>query len=310
MKIIIVDEKHGGTRSVTVKGWVRASLSICLLGLPVVLGYFGYQLAATRAGLFIDADETAQTWNDQLELQHQELTRVRAEASAQLQSMTQRVAMMQAQLLRLDALGARLTDVAELDDGEFDFSQPPALGGPDFPAGQGMAAPDFLGALDELTRQVESRRQQLEVLESLLQARDSASEAFLAGRPITKGWISSPFGRRIDPFNGNVAWHQGMDFATGKSGQDIVAVASGVVTFAGEKSGYGLMVKVNHGNGFETLYAHDSEITVNVGDVVRRGQVIALSGSTGRSTGPHVHFEVHRNGRVVDPASYIRRTVQ
>ena len=120
--------------------------------------------------------------------------------------------------------------------------------------------------------------------------------------------MSSPYGKRIDPFTGELAWHHGVDFATGELGVEIKTVASGVVTYAGERQGYGLLVEVNHGNGYETLYAHDQEVLVKACDVVKKGQIIALSGSTGRSTGPHVHFEVHKNGRVVDPASYISRT--
>ncbi|MEX2366551.1 MAG: M23 family metallopeptidase, partial [Pseudohongiellaceae bacterium] len=113
---------------------------------------------------------------------------------------------------------------------------------------------------------------------------------------------------RIDPFTGKLAWHQGVDFATGASGVEVKSVASGVVTFVGERQGYGLLVEINHGNGYETLYAHDEKVLVKPGDIVKKGQVVALSGSSGRSTGPHVHFEVHKNGRVVDPASYIHRT--
>jgi len=148
----------------------------------------------------------------------------------------------------------------------------------------------------------------LELLENLLSGRQIQSDTFLAGRPVSSGWISSNFGRRIDPFNGNLAWHQGVDFATGVTGVDVSSVASGVVTFAGERSGYGMLVEVNHGNGYESLYAHNQEVLVNPGDIVKKGQVVALSGNSGRSTGPHVHFEIHKNGRVIDPASYIHRT--
>jgi len=121
------------------------------------------------------------------------------------------------------------------------------------------------------------------------------------------GWLSSNYGNRLDPFTGKRAWHNGVDFA-GREGSDIVAVASGVVSWSGERYGYGKMVEVAHGEGVTTRYAHNLENTVKVGDMVRRGEVIALMGNSGRSTGPHVHFEVFKNGRPVDPASYLRRT--
>lgn len=307
MKIIIVDEKHGGTRSLALKGWARVTLTICLLGLPALLGYFGHQAASARSAEQY-SDKAMQAWSDRLGRQEAQIRKAREEAQAQLQALTLRIANLQARLMRLDALGERLTSVAGLDDGEFDFSQSPALGGPETQEAVEERAPDFLGALEELALKIEDRQQQLELLDSLLSGRRTQSESFLTGWPVTRGWISSPFGRRIDPFTGKLAWHQGVDFATGKLGVEVQAVAAGVVTFVGQRQGYGLLVEINHGNGYETLYAHDQEVLVEPGDIVKKGQVIALSGSSGRSTGPHVHFEVHKNGRVVDPASYIHRT--
>jgi murein DD-endopeptidase MepM/ murein hydrolase activator NlpD len=124
------------------------------------------------------------------------------------------------------------------------------------------------------------------------------------GRPIPDGWISSYFGARTDPFTGLREYHKGLDFA-GKDGEEIYAVASGLVTWSAARFGYGQMVEINHGNGYITRYAHNRTNLVKVGDVVTKGQRIALMGSTGRSTGPHVHFEVLKNGRVVDPAKYV-----
>jgi len=307
MKIIIVDQKHGNTRSIVLKGWMRVALSVCLLGVPVVLGYYGYHLSATRNADYYK-DEATQAWMNQLLSQKHDIDQIRQETMAQLEALTLRMANLQARLLRLDALGQRLAEISDLDDGEFDFTQPPAVGGPTDASEQPVEVPDFLRTLDNLTREIEDKQQQLELLDSLLAEQQLASESYLSGRPINRGWISSPYGRRIDPFTGKLAWHQGIDFATAITGVDVQAVASGVVTYAGEKQGYGMMVKVNHGNGYETLYAHDEKVLVKPGDIVKKGQVIALSGSTGRSTGPHVHFEVHKNGRVVDPASYVHRT--
>ena len=118
--------------------------------------------------------------------------------------------------------------------------------------------------------------------------------------------MSSRYGSRNDPITGRQAWHNGVDFA-GKDGSDVVTVATGVVVYSANRNGYGKMIEINHGGGFSTRYGHHKELLVEVGDIVKKGQVIGLMGSSGRSTGPHVHFEVFKNGRVVDPASYIHR---
>jgi len=307
MKIIVVDQKHGQTKSLVLNRWARLALSVCLLGVPVVLGYYGYHFSASRNADFYK-DEATQAWMNDLKSQREDIDQIRQDTLAQLEALTLRMANLQARLLRLDALGQRLTEISDLDDGEFDFTQEPAMGGPVVSDETDIEMPDFMRSLDMLTREIEDKQQQLELLDSLMAEQQIQSESFLSGRPISRGWISSPFGRRIDPFTGKLAWHQGIDFATGKTGVEVLAVASGVVTFSGEKQGYGNMVKINHGNGYETLYAHDEKLLVKPGDIVKKGQVIALSGNSGRSTGPHVHFEVHKNGRVVDPSSYVHRT--
>src|SRR5690606_32628163 len=176
MKIIIVDEKHGASRSVVLKGWMRLGLSLCLLGLPVVLGYYGFQIAQSLSAEY-QRDEAAQAWVDGLREQKADLERVKQETLAQLEALTIRMASLQARLIRLDALGERLTNAAGLDDGEFDFTQAPSVGGPEVLAedGSSVQMPDFLQQLDELTEQIESRQQQLELLDSILIERESQS---------------------------------------------------------------------------------------------------------------------------------------
>ena len=172
-------------------------------------------------------------------------------------------------------------------------------------------APSSAGEIEEqfeCARPAFSKREaQFDVLAGLLSSEQLRAESTPAGRPIVSGWQSSRYGHRIDPISGQRAWHDGVDFA-GKEGSEIFAVASGVVSWSGYRSGYGKMVEVAHGDGLSTRYAHNKENNVQVGDLVRRGDVIALMGSTGRSTGPHVHYEVFKHGRAVDPATYINRT--
>jgi len=306
MKIILVSKRHGSTRSLTLGGWTRALLSVCIVGIPVGAA-LGISYFSDTRNTDLLTPESAQAWTDNLQQQESEIDDVRQQAEKTLAALTMRVAELQARLVRLDALGERLTTMAKLDNGEFDFSRVPALGGPEQNIDEAnYAPPAFEQVLEQLGQQIEDRQQQLNTLEALLAKRKLQNDVFLAGRPIKKGWMSSRYGRRTDPFNGRIAWHAGVDFA-GKEGSDVIAVASGVVTWSGDRYGYGEMVEVNHGNGFKTRYGHCKELLVNVGDVVKKGQVVALMGSSGRSTGPHVHFEVYKNGRTVDPATYIHR---
>lgn len=316
MRVILVSKHNGRTRSFTLPGWMRGLLSVSALATPILFG--GLLYLYFEQSEYIELSENSEffspqstkIWNKALNEQKSKVESTKREAQERIAALTLRVAELQARIVRLDALGERLTTIAKLDQGEFDFSQPPAMGGPETAEiGEAYKAPDFLEVIDQLTDQIENRELQLETLEALLAKQKIQSDVFIAGRPVAKGWMSSRFGRRTDPFNGHVAWHTGVDFA-GKLDSEVVSVAAGVVTWSGERNGYGQMVEVNHGNGFSTRYAHNNENMVQVGDVVKKGQVVAKMGSSGRSTGPHVHFEVYKNGRAVDPASYIHRTAR
>jgi murein DD-endopeptidase MepM/ murein hydrolase activator NlpD len=228
--------------------------------------------------------------------------------------MTVKLAKLRSRLVRLDALGEQLTQIASLEDGEFDFSSTPGLGGPlQGPLVEIAEQADVQDKVSVMFAKLEdsigSREAQLQILKTMLSDKNLRDQQFVAGRPVKKGWLSSPYGMRVDPFHGKNQWHAGIDFA-GRKGDEIIAVASGVVTWSGEKSGYGLMVEVNHSDGFVTRYAHNDKNLADLGAIVKKGQVIAQMGSSGRSTGPHVHFEVYKNGRTVDPATYIRRTLR
>jgi murein DD-endopeptidase MepM/ murein hydrolase activator NlpD len=317
MKIILIDGRLEASRVIALGRWSRAMLSLCCLGLPlglVAIGYF--------AGKSADVPEALAPLQDEVDAQNAALADLRAEAERRLQALSMSVGEMEARLVRLDAMGQRLTDLAGLDDGEFDFSRSPALGGPltdegieltalNQPLTEGESArlaPSTLAAeMGDLEARIADREQQLDMLQALLSNRQLQDDIFLSGRPIRKGWMSSTYGQRKDPFTGQQVWHQGVDFA-GKLGADVVAVAGGVVTWSGDRYGYGEMVEINHGGGYTTRYAHNKENLVKAGDIVKKGQVVALMGSSGRSTGPHVHYEVYKNGRPVDPASYVRRT--
>lgn len=230
------------------------------------------------------------------------INEARLSAESELDALAARLGKMQAEVIRLNALGQRLVKVAKLDSKEFDFKNSPAYGGPN--ESDDVASVDFENVIANLDKQLASREEQLDVLEDVIMNRQLRKETKPRGQPIVKGWTSSYYGKRTDPFTGKMAMHKGMDFA-GKEGSDIIAVASGVVTWAGERYGYGQLIEINHGNGYTTRYGHNAEILVAVGDSVEKGQTISYMGSTGRSTGPHVHFEVLQNDRQVNPAKFV-----
>jgi len=305
MNILLVSKRLGGSACLCLdRGKILAVAAALFLVLPGVALYGGYQLGQENAP--VDPQVLAKAVNNELEQQRAEIIEAKRDAEENLNALTLRLGKMQAHVIRLDALGQRLTRIAGLDNGEFDFSSPPAQGGPEENSvmANAIELPDFMSQLDELNEQLDDREKQLSVLEAMIMNRNLQAEVLPAGRPIAKGWLSSKYGIRNDPFTGKPEFHKGVDLA-GKEGSDIFSVAAGVVTWAGKRYGYGNLVEINHGNGYVTRYGHCKKVLVHVGDTVKKGQLISKMGSTGRSTGPHVHFEVWVNGKTVDPTKYL-----
>ena len=305
MNVLLVSKRFGSSACLCLtKGRLIAVVTALLVAIPALSVYTGYRLGAGDAPM--GAEDVASAINQELDKQQQEINEARRVAEENLNALTMRLGQMQAHVIRLDALGQRLTRMAELDSGEFDFSNPPAQGGPEGePLADSIQLPDFVTQLDDLARQLENREQQLNVLENMLMSRNLHDEVMPAGRPTTSGWLSSNYGTRSDPFTGKPEFHKGVDLA-GKEGSEIISVAAGVVTWADKRYGYGNLVEINHGNGYVTRYGHAKEILVKEGEMIKKGQKIALMGNTGRSTGPHVHFEVWVDGRTVNPAKYLQ----
>jgi len=287
------------------------------LGRPLVLTFTiamvftlfsGVLLAGVQIGRTYGLTRPAQQlqqWGLILQKQSSDVAATRQELQQRLEALAGRIGQMNAHVIRLDALGRRLTEMAKLDKGEFNFDNAPAVGGPEgIVEGTLVASPDLSTMLDALADQIQDRERQLSVLESLISTRNLRRQILPGGRPVMKGWISSYFGHRTDPFSGRNAFHRGIDFAA-PEGSEVLAVAAGVVTYAKDRFGYGQTVEINHGNGYVTRYAHNSKITVKAGEVVKKGDPVATIGSTGRSTGPHLHFEVLSQGRAVDPMSFV-----
>jgi murein DD-endopeptidase MepM/ murein hydrolase activator NlpD len=226
-------------------------------------------------------------------------------AQAQINTLAQRMGQMRAQVQRLEALGQRLSQVAGINPDDFNLDAAPAVGGQQVRIA--AAAPNLSvmqQAVSQLSQFIDLRERRLTVLDHLLASRGFTEPHFTFGEPATQAFISSGFGERSDPFTGLTEFHSGLDFA-GRAGSPVVAAADGVVSWVGTREGYGHMVEIDHSNGLVTRYGHTQRYLVHSGEVVSKGQTIALMGSTGRSTGPHVHFEVLQGGVAVDPAQYL-----
>ncbi|SOB76568.1 Peptidase family M23 [Marinobacter sp. LV10R510-11A] len=308
MNIILVGKNHGKSRVLALNGTVAFTLAFAAAALIVAAGWAGYSVAVSQADAREPSDsELVAEWRSKLNEQKTELAGLQQNVQYQVDALTLRLGQIQGRLLRLDALGQRFVESGLVASDEFDFNQPAAVGGPEdaLPA-DSFSAPELTRMIDELERKMLDREQQLRLLDQVSSRQKLEDELYLEGRPITWGWLSSRYGYRSDPFTGKRTWHAGVDLA-GKDGSDIISVAGGVVTYASERNGYGNLVEVDHGDGLVTRYAHCKTVKVRVGDVIQKGQVLALMGSTGRSTGPHVHFEVIRNSKTENPETYIKR---
>jgi murein DD-endopeptidase MepM/ murein hydrolase activator NlpD len=304
MNVILLSRRDGRARQFNLARPVTLGVVLAVSAL-VVGGAFTLGLQLGRGVHREVALAETTRFAGLLAQQKQEIASLKQQLQLRVDAMAMRIGEVNAHVIRLDALGKRLTEMADIDSREFDFDRDPPSGGPE---GEGVSAqiPDLSGMLAQLEQRADLRGSQLAALENVILTRELKEEIHPEGRPVSSGYISSYFGERADPFDGLEKFHKGVDFA-GNLGSDVVAVAAGVVTWAGERSGYGKLIEINHGDGYSTRYAHNERALVAVGQTVKRGESIALMGSTGHSTGPHVHFEVLHNGRQVDPLSFIGR---
>ncbi|MDQ8037447.1 MAG: M23 family metallopeptidase [Pedobacter sp.] len=288
MNIILLSRKHGRPRTVQLQPRLLMIIAAVVVVLCVALGCAGYYAAAR---LF-----PSQTGQSDV---------VSADSRDQLKAMTSRLVEMQARLVRLDALGEHLAESANLNTEEFDFKKKPPMGGPLTEELTVLGdRPSVMLRLQELSAEIEQKEAQLMALDGLMSGKRIEPKSYLANMPVRSGYVTSRYGYRSDPFTGRTTFHGGIDFA-GPEGTHVFSVAPGIVTYAGAKTGYGNVVEVSHGDGMSTRYAHASRVAVKVGDLVAKDQLVAYMGSTGRSTGPHLHYEVLRSGTQVDPATYI-----
>ncbi len=226
-------------------------------------------------------------------------------ARRNLDALAIRLGQLQAQLLRLDAIGERVAAMAGVKPAELPKAVP-GRGGPATGLQQVLSVDELATAADQVAHGLDTRADLFHLIESELLYRTVTTKLLPSSQPLSDAFVGSRFGRRIDPFNGRVSVHEGIDF-NAPTGTPILAAGGGVVVYAGVHAGYGNMIDLDHGDGTVTRYAHASRLLVREGDVVRQGQRIAEVGSTGRSTGPHLHFEVRVDGEAQDPMQFLRR---
>lgn len=301
------NEKYKGRR-MGLANFIALFLA-CVLVCGLLMAYGFIQWVGVRQVSLLS--DTQSAWDKELQVQKQQIDAARGHVDEKMHTLSLKVAEIQAQMIKLDALGERLINAAKLNTGALDASDKTAKGGPEeigklsghFPQS------DVMSELDELALQVKDRKQQLVILEEMLSKSNFKDNVYFSDSPVQEGWLSSHFGYRVDPFTGRVAWHKGVDFS-GKKNSPVLALASGLVTWSGKREGYGNLVEINHGDGYITRYGHNNVNLVKVGDMVTKGQQIALMGDTGRATGYHVHLEVFSNGKAVNPTRYIGRKDQ
>lgn len=306
MHIILVSSRLAKARSLTLTP-VHVLVAGAALGLTVVVLAGALFLATVRF-----ASESRVPVLDSLlsSLHGRQAEKTESFLRENLNAMAVKLGQMQAQLMRLDALGERLSTLAGLKPGEFRFGEAPGQGGAlAATAPKDLSMIEFGRQLDRLSRQMETRTDYLGVIESTLFDSRMKRRLMPTVAPVDGAWSASSFGWRIDPISGQQALHEGVDFIA-DVGTPIFAAAAGVVTVAEHHHQYGQMIEIDHGNDFITRYAHASKLHVKPGDVVQRGRKIAEVGSTGRSTGPHLHFEVRYRGVAQNPSRFLQAAVR
>jgi murein DD-endopeptidase MepM/ murein hydrolase activator NlpD len=299
MQLLLIN-KNGEPVQISLPSWKIRLVIVAVVALCSGLIASGFML---RQSSIVDA-AVIENWRMKIQEQDAVVEELQTDSVARRQAVGRQIADMQARLWRMEALASYMHESSGLPQDEFDFDAQVSQGGPINPEAEVLNVQNLDSKLANLSERLKQQETELSILDQVLMGVYTQKGAMPAGAPIVKGWMSSPFGERVDPISGKKAWHEGMDFA-GANGSDVVAVANGIVVFSGRRDGYGLMVEISHGENLRTRYGHHQELLVRAGQSVKRGDVIGLMGSSGRSTGPHVHFEVLKSGKPVNPARYV-----
>ena len=306
--IIVLKQSKAGTTSYNLSDnklkqkiiAITAFSFVTIMMLGVGAGYLLFNKKVDASANIIEIKQLVQQ-------KENDLNNFKKDVTHELDALALQIGGLYAQSMRINALGERLTEVAKLDSKEFNFNTDPGVGGADLELTNEENTPqDLFTSLYSIKAHFKAQEQQLNLINSLLEAQDLEKQIKPSGKPIRKGWISSYYGSRTDPFTGKQAVHSGMDFS-GKKGSIIQAVAEGVVIWSGKRGNYGNLVEIDHGEGYVTRYAHMSELKVNVGQKVNKAQAIGVMGKTGRATSEHLHFEVLKKGHKINPWTFLAK---
>lgn len=301
MKLILV-RTRGNSRSIEISRGGLYTLSGCFAVCLVCSAFFLQSMikdaSAVNKGVFNE-------WQINIENQVSVVRELERRTSTQRGTLNKQLADLNARLIRLESLGDSLVNVSALDKSDFDFSMPVAIGGLATSGSEKMSWTQLSDDIVSFSQLLKRREIELKVLDSVLFGQRLKDKSELGGYPVDGGWTSSAYGQRVDPFKGVKAWHAGVDITSKDERAKVQALANGVVTYSGERSGYGKMVEINHANGYVSRYAHHRELLVSPGSIVKKGDAIGIMGDTGRSTGPHVHLEVQKNGKNINPARFL-----
>ena len=303
MNIILVSSKSACARKFTLTGvhftLIISAFLIIVMSLALSLNFLSLRYADR-----IDAPLLKTLLVNPQEERHQ-ADQIRLHEN--LNVMAAKLGQMQAQLLRLDALGGRLAESSGIDPQDFEFSEVPGQGGAHSHLhAEAITFGEFNEKLHEMSYMLDEREDRLGALDSFLLGDRLTKRVMPSAMPVDTDWYSSGYGFRIDPFTGKRAFHQGVDFAA-KAGTPIKAAAGGVVVYSDHHAEYGNMIEIDHGDDLVSRYAHASKLLVKLGQVVLQGQEIAKVGSTGRSTGAHLHFEIRHKGKPQNPSRFLKR---
>jgi murein DD-endopeptidase MepM/ murein hydrolase activator NlpD len=314
MQVICLSDDGSRRTSFMLQPWKHLIIpagivALLLVGLSINQMFGLYRLDATPQNAVLSGNDTGKLLSA-LEQQISVVDQIKktyANYTVDVDTLSVRLGSLEAEIARLNALAKRVADKAKLDPQEFALDAKPARGGVDQEVLSGehkTSSNELLAAFQQAENDVDRQKGMLSSLEQILAGVTLQQEVLPSGRPVHSGYISSEFGLRHDPFNGSLRLHKGMDFA-GPIGTEIYSVGGGVVSFVGEKSGYGTAVEIDHGDGLISRYGHLSATKAKEGEVIKKGDIVAWMGNTGRSTGPHLHLEVLKNGEPVNPREYL-----
>ena len=311
MKIILIKDDASGKGPICLSGAKFFVMGLAgLVALPVVLGLLSYWVASSvdrSLNPFTDPEYRVAV-ESRVNEQQQEIIKTRQYVRQHIDVLGRRIGSIQAQVSRINAVEQRIAKVSGINLADFQFDQDPPIGGATVGDERDLEQKDIENAIRSIEKELSARESEIAAVDFILSRKSLTSQQTPAGWPVKGGWVSSSFGSRMHPMTGKKQFHKGVDIP-GKIGAHVLSVADGVVVRSEKNANYGWLVEVDHGDNYTTLYSHNRKNLVIVGETVKKGQAIAEIGSTGRSTGPHVHFEVHKKGKIINPVKYLYKKV-